>query len=46
MLIIWCELIKLKSRLTMLIHFHLDFIGIQSCFSTQLLNSNIACFNL
>lgn len=34
MLIIWGELIKLKSRSTMLIHFHLVFIGVYFCFSS------------
>lgn len=37
LLIIWCKLIKLKSRLTALIHFHLAFTGVYF-FSSYLLN--------
>lgn len=43
LLIIWCELIKQKSRLSALIHFNLYFIGLYF-FSSYLLNLKIAYF--
>lgn len=41
LLIIWCEVIKQKSRLTTLIPLHLGFIGVYF-FSSYLLNLKIA----
>lgn len=45
LLIIWCELIKWKSRLTALIPFHLTFTGVYF-FSSYLLNLKIVYFIL